>query len=113
MDYGYHKEISEKDPRQARWTEQREARGFDDTELWNLDFTIARFVLPRLKAFKTMGHGYPGNLTFDEWNTILDKMIFSFEYAANDDKLFGDSEFHETVNEGMQYFADYFFHLWD
>lgn len=37
--------------RRLRWFIQRRRRGFDDRELWGLDFTIAKFILPRLKAF--------------------------------------------------------------
>lgn len=29
-------------------------------ETWNLDYTIAKFVLPRLKLFKKLNNGYPG-----------------------------------------------------
>lgn len=30
------------DVRQKKWKKQRKKRGFDDTELWNLDRTIAK-----------------------------------------------------------------------
>lgn len=43
---------------QKRWELERKSRGFDSTELWNLDATIAEFILPRLIAFKEMDrHG--------------------------------------------------------
>lgn len=43
---------------QKKWQLERNVRGFDTTELWNLDATIAEFVLPRLIAFKEMDrHG--------------------------------------------------------
>ena len=43
---------------QKRWKLERKSRGFDNTELWNLDATIAEFTLPRLIAFKEMDrHG--------------------------------------------------------
>lgn len=39
---------------QNKWKLERKLRGFDTTELWNLDATIAEFILPRLIAFKEM-----------------------------------------------------------
>ena len=56
-------------------------------ETWNLDYTIAKFVLPRLKLFKKLNNGYPGREgmeTEEEWDEALDKMIWSFEQIIND-----------------------------
>lgn len=36
--------------KQAEWKLQREVRGFDATETWNLDDTLFRFLYPRLVA---------------------------------------------------------------
>lgn len=55
-------------------------------ECWCLDYTIAEFVLPRLKKFKKDNNGYPGILSGeDEWDEILDKMILAFDYIIHDD----------------------------
>lgn len=81
---------SEKDiKRLAEFKKQRVERGFDDTECWNLDNTIAQFVLPRLKHFKENTNGYPGTdeiPTFEKWNEVLDKMIYAFDHIVNEDK---------------------------
>ena len=37
--------------RRLKWFIQRRRRGFDDRELWSLDYTIAKYVYPRLKVF--------------------------------------------------------------
>ena len=34
-------------------------RGFSDKQLWSLDWTIAKFVAPRLKRLKEIKHGHP------------------------------------------------------
>lgn len=39
------------DTRQLRFYHQRNWRGFDGSELWNLDMTIVRYLIPRLKRF--------------------------------------------------------------
>lgn len=72
---------------------QNITRGWNDSDCWSLDYTIAKFSLPRLKRLKKMVHGHPG---FDEndkieyedgmkkWKSIIDKMIYSFECILND-----------------------------
>ena len=37
--------------RRLKWFIQRRRQGFDDRELWSLDYTIAKYVYPRLKVF--------------------------------------------------------------
>ena len=39
------------DKREKKLTKQRLKRGFDDSEMWSLDSTIASFIVPRLKEF--------------------------------------------------------------
>lgn len=43
--------IDNTDDRWEDYKKQRLERGFDNSELWSLDSTIAEFVYPRLKAF--------------------------------------------------------------
>ena len=47
----------------------------------NTDNTIARLIVPRLKAFRALDkHGYPGDVNSEEaWHKIIDKMIYAFE----------------------------------
>ncbi len=57
-------------------------------ELWNLDYTVAKFILPRLIKFKENSSGFPGYDeadTMDKWQDILQKMITAFEYIVTDD----------------------------
>ena len=52
-------------------------------ELYDLDVTIARFILPRLMLFKEHCERTPRlNMPQEEWNEILDKMIYAFERIA-------------------------------
>ena len=62
-------------------------------ELWNLDYTVAKFVLPRLIKFKESSLGFPGYDeadTMDKWQDILQKMITAFEYIVTDDDWWVD-----------------------
>jgi len=127
--YYYHKVIGIRPyhvTNRIKWWWQRRRRGFDDSELWNLDHTIAKFILPRLKRFKEICHGYPSELHVDgdgkigekRWDEILDKMIISFEAVINmDETILEGKEAYEAANkhhkEGMKLFCEYFGNLWD
>lgn len=89
--------------RLANLKQQRVERGFDDTECWNLDYTIAAFILPRLKVFKQDTNGYPGVEPMDtpeKWDAALDEMIWAFDYIVNEDKYIDELEekYHITWN---------------
>ena len=59
------------------------AKTIDVEELYDLDITIARFILPRLMVFKKHCERTPNlNMTREEWNEILDKMIYAFVRIA-------------------------------
>ena len=59
------------------------AKTIDVEELYDLDITIAKFILPRLIAFKQHSEGLPRvNMSREEWDEILDKMIYAFERIA-------------------------------
>jgi hypothetical protein len=99
---------------------QRRTRGWSDDETWCLDTTIAKFVLPRLKRFREIDCGYPGGLKEKEWETILDKMIFSFEQIVSEDsdkRLDGetDGQYQDRrsrIREGLKLFGKWFQALW-
>lgn len=97
--------------REFKYMSQRWSRGFDDSELWNLDLTIAEFVLPRLKAFSEYNSSHPASLTEEQWKEALNKMARAFELCVDDknDHYFGEDEFIE----GMKLFVEYYSHLWD
>ena len=94
-----------------RWDEYKQQslqRGFDDAETWALNNTIAKFIEPRLKLFREIHASYPANITEEQWNEILDKMIKAFEYINNDNI----HNHQEEVDEGLDLFREYFFGLW-
>ena len=81
------------------------------SELWNLDYTIAKFIYPRLKAFKEIVNTHPCDISFEEWKYTLDKMILAFELLCKDN-WYDDNE-QIKINEGLNLFAKYYQHLWD
>lgn len=120
------------DDRYDGWKQQRLTRGFDDTELWNLDGTILQFIIPRLKAFKESVHGYPGNYdSFEQWKHDLDEMIWAMEYyderenwpdfkkdehgnfIKDENGEFIPTEEYSRAKNGWKLFCDNIFGLWD
>lgn len=119
------------------WLWQTLRYGYNDTELWDLDNTITKFILPRLKAFRavkdkgvpsmidTLTHSEQDKLTETEqkeyynklelqWDDILDQMIQSFQ-LMHDDKWKTIKEYKQhqkQINQGMKLFAKYFQCLW-
>jgi hypothetical protein len=120
---------------------QRRTRGWDDSELWNLDYTFTKYILPRLKRFRAVeleaeyagvpqdlenprvepdefGNEIPYYFTIEEWKERIDKMILAFELMLADDDGVEDfsmekwEEKHNKVNEGLRLFALYYQHLW-
>lgn len=98
----------------AKWRSQRLKRGFDDTELYNLDITVARFLAPRLRALRESTCSYPSGITMRTWKSYLKKMETAFELYA--DKFNWSSRKERgnirKVDEGLSLFHAYFYDLW-
>lgn len=92
---------------------QRIFRGWDDSETWSLDVSLARAILPRLKHFKKLNKAYPVELTFDSWNAILDEMIYSFEFISSERYYqSSDHEERERAARGFELFCKHYRSLW-
>ena len=125
--------IDKNDDRWEEYVKQRKERGFDNSELWCLDTTIAKFILPRLEAFHETYAGYPGFLTHQEWENILKCMISAFKIYLYDTDFTNDEGIikkfcqaniitipvsdalkkHKEYVKGMKYFAKYWTCLGD
>ena len=119
------------DPSDSRWEEykqQRFERGFDNSELWNLDSTIAKFIAPRIKEFVKYAGGVPGRIYFkyenqengdilaqEEWDNILEEIVWTFENYNNepnggytDDWNKRYEEYTKRIANGLKLFAEWF-----
>lgn len=99
--------IDRDDKRWDEFKQQRLQRGFDSSETWNLDSTISQFIEPRLEVFKKETQGCPAELTDEEWDNILNKMLFAFHCINTE-----DHDHNAEVQEGLDLFRKYFFSLW-
>ena len=91
-------------------------------ECYDLDYTICKFIIPRLYKFKEINvNSCPtGFKTTEEWHKVVDKIIFSFEFMKNfcDLKYLRTSKeefdkLKEKYEEGMNLFKKYLGDLWD
>ncbi len=110
--------INKDDGRFEAYKQQRLERGFDDSELWSLDCTIAEFIAPRLKVFLEQAEqieDHPGQITFQEWKGILEQMIEGFEIYPNHfnwTEEESDANW-KKVDKALSLFHKWFFNLWN
>lgn len=58
---------------------------FNNIEIWNLRDILSRHIYKGLVQFKKAKRcGYPGTVTINEWENILDKMIWTFREIKDD-----------------------------
>lgn len=92
---------------------QRLTRGWDDSDTWSLDYSLAKLIAPRLKRFKEVTGGHPGDMTEQEWNNTLDKMIAAFEFLGSEERWSNtDKNKWNEVQEGIDLFAKHYVGLW-
>lgn len=105
--------VKESDEEWYDYCAQREERGFDNSELWNLDGTIAKFISPRLSAYVDFviesGHNST-SLPFDEWVGILKRMDVGFRLLSYDRSKTNNEV--EQMDDAIDLFGKYFFDLW-
>lgn len=91
---------------------QRIKNGFDDEEIYSLDHSLAKLILPRLKRFKKVKKGHPSTLSEEEWDKILDEMIYCFGRIADDNYFDLELEEEKRLQNGLETFAKYYMNLW-
>lgn len=108
--------ISKDDNRFEAYKKQRLERGFDDSEMWSLDCTIAEFITPRLRVFKEHAKqigDHPYSITAEEWQEILSQIIEGF--ALYPDHFHWPSEDSDAnwkkVDKALELFRKWFFKL--
>lgn len=114
---------------QVKYGFQRMFRGYDDTELFNMDMTFVDRYLKALKDFKKYHCGHPYELTPEQWNAVLDELIKHLT-LMNEDNVIAELKNgmpdsfepdYKTVNEiqnkhkdeFFKLFSEWFYSLWD
>lgn len=105
---------------------QRITTGFPHEQSWEFISWHSKIVVPRLKMLRKNLVGHPACLnSVEEWEEILDKIIWSFENVDNDPspmpyrgKAIKEyrailEEHQNKVQEGLDLFGKYYRGLWD
>lgn len=95
-------------------TDKRTKVKVSKSDLWNLDITLSKIILPCLVKFRANLDGWPSILNQEdekealkEWEGILDQMIEGF--GMNADCVHDDTK----VQNALDLFAKYYTHLWN
>lgn len=90
-----------------RKARERLTHGFPLCEAWDFKSAHAKWCVPRLKHLRNNLNGHPTGLSsIEEWESILDKMIWSFEHHDDFVKpIYSDDYDHRlevTEENGMK-----------
>ena len=104
-------------PRQKAWRKQRKKRGFDDTEVWNLHYTMYQFMIPRLERFRDITISIPSTETVESYNEKLNFIIDSFKaryelYEKCDVSIKEEKEIRENADKAAFLLGMLWFDLW-
>jgi hypothetical protein len=112
-------DVYEKDlVKKEQYRQQRFERGFDDTETWHMDRTMALFIIPRLKRFIEVNNGIPIGETEESYDEKLRFIIQAFENYYVSDKYFNSVDIEERkkltddVKLAVEYLSKLWFELW-
>ena len=112
-------DVYEKEPEQKeKYRQQRFLNGFDDTETWHMDRTMALFIIPRLKRFMEVNNGIPIGETEESYDEKLRFIIQAFENYYVSDKYFNSVDIEERkkltddVRLAVEYLSKLWFELW-
>jgi hypothetical protein len=99
-----------------KYKKQQEEQGFDDTETWHLDKTLALFLIPRLKRFIQVNNGFPNGETHESYIEKLRFIIKSFEeyYLEEnvDTSLEIEKERLKNAQQAVELLSKLWFCLW-
>ena len=111
-----------------RWRCQRFMRGYAWPDAWEIDTWFMRTAKPLLQTLLEHHSSHPGDMTNEEWESVLQEMIRCLELMnyKNAEAHLGRSatgnkpSYHAVVDCIMEHkhrffvlFDDYFFALWD
>lgn len=90
--------------------------GFNPADTYSLDYSIAQYILPRLKHLKKGKRGHPSNMTDRQWDRELSKMIAAFNIIVNGSYygLGGRRQPEQKIiDAGLDSFRKHYHSLWD
>ena len=114
--------------RKLKWRCQRFIRGWADEDTWDIDWWFIKTLSPMLKKFKEDNDSNPFKFSEEEWDTILDNMIYYLEGMNEEgavNQLYSDganltvddykeisNHMAESKQKFFELFVQYFYDLW-
>ncbi|WP_375580136.1 hypothetical protein ABWH96_03460 [Marivirga tractuosa] len=97
--------------REEKFIKQRMERGFDDSETWGLDHTIASFIIPRLERYQELANE---RLDRDkEQVQDVDTLLEAMKLIEKDGGIHDwNKKEEETVMKGLALFPKVLLQLW-
>lgn len=93
---------------------EEDEEGFKDAEFFSLDISLSLYIYSHLCYFRD--HclvGMPVGMEFEEWKSIIDKMIEAFKLIIiSDTDALESKKRNHKINRGLKLFAKYFRDLW-
>jgi hypothetical protein len=83
-------------------SEREVSISIDNYDTWSMDSTLSLLIHPMLVQLKATQHGHPANMTEQEWDEILDEMIWAFEQKCRDD---WESDYYEYEDDNTERFG--------
>lgn len=90
----------------------------DDDDLYSLKEKLGPLIAYAVKGFKDKNangkvRSHPINISEEEWNRVLDEIIWAFEYDESDYEDLASLKLGcERARKGYFLFAEYFGDLW-
>lgn len=125
----------------VKWRLQRVFRGYADIDVWDFDHRLMELVARHVKVLRKTCHGYPSTVKEQEWDQILDDIVFAAEmytsdvgdvciieteedyercreihekvYTGENDPKWPSREDWQRARRGIELFKQHMFNLWD
>lgn len=101
---------------ELKYAWQRAWRGYDDSMVFDIDYSFIDLYREIFKDFKENLDSFPSTMTEEEWDDILDEMISCLDCmyhvlfeSDNDDADLVEQE----KNRFFKLFKEHFWSLWD
>ena len=103
-------------PKYLKYWAQRQIKGYDDLDVWNVGAYAIEKTRPVFKEFARKGvNGCPMGMTFEQWETIIKKIDRAFDlWKENEDcTRYLTPQDYLDLQEGCELFGKHLRSLWD
>lgn len=92
---------------------ERARYGYSWWDWINFNSYLADVIQDGTLRFITEGHGYPSDLTPEEWNNVLFRISEGFHLYGNKDGWLMNDDEKARVEDALDHFRERFYSLWD